>query len=50
MIVNTASECGLTPQYKQLQELYDTYGGQNFVTLVFQQITLRGRSLDQMNP
>lgn len=35
MIVNTASECGLTPQYKQLQELYDTYGGQNFVIIGF---------------
>lgn len=23
LIVNTASECGLTPQYEQLQELYD---------------------------
>lgn len=23
MVVNVASECGLTPQYKQLQELYD---------------------------
>jgi glutathione peroxidase len=26
LLVNVASECGLTPQYKQLQELYDTYG------------------------
>ena len=25
LIVNVASECGYTPQYSQLQELYDTY-------------------------
>ena len=35
MIVNTASECGYTPQYEQLEELYKTYGGDKFVILGF---------------
>jgi glutathione peroxidase len=35
MIVNTASECGYTPQYQQLEELYKTYGGDKFVILGF---------------
>lgn len=26
LIVNTASECGYTPQYKQLQELHENFG------------------------
>lgn len=34
LIVNTASKCGFTPQYKQLQELYDTYKDR-FVILGF---------------
>lgn len=35
MIVNTASECGNTPQYKNLQELYETFGNQNFTIVGF---------------
>ena len=35
MIVNTASKCGLTPQYKDLQALYDTYKEENFVIVGF---------------
>ncbi len=35
MIVNTASKCGFTPQYKTLQELYENYGGENFVIIGF---------------
>ncbi len=35
MIVNTASECGLTPQYEDLQKLYDTYKDKNFVIVGF---------------
>ena len=35
MIVNTASKCGLTPQYEQLQELYAEYKDDNFVIVGF---------------
>ena len=35
MVVNTASECGLTPQYADLQKLYDKYKDQNFVIVGF---------------
>ncbi|MBT8234425.1 MAG: glutathione peroxidase [Saprospiraceae bacterium] len=35
MIVNTASKCGLTPQYKQLQALYEKYKDDNFVIVGF---------------
>jgi len=35
MIVNTASKCGNTPQYENLQKLYDTYKDQNFVIIGF---------------
>ncbi len=35
MIVNTASECALTPQFKKLQELYEEYGGDDFEIIGF---------------
>ncbi|WP_373056437.1 glutathione peroxidase [Zunongwangia sp. H14] len=35
MIVNTASKCGFTPQYKQLQELYSLYKEKDFVIIGF---------------
>ena len=35
MVVNTASECGLTPQYEILQELYEAFKDANFVIIGF---------------
>ncbi|MCZ4336348.1 glutathione peroxidase [Shewanella colwelliana] len=35
LIVNTASKCGFTPQYKALQALYDRYGADKFAVLGF---------------
>ena len=35
LIVNTASECGLTPQYEQLQAIYEKYKDKNFVIVGF---------------
>ena len=33
LIVNVASQCGLTPQYSGLQELQDRFGGKGFTVL-----------------
>jgi len=35
LIVNTASECGLTPQYKDLEAIYEKYKDHNFVIVGF---------------
>jgi len=35
LIVNTASKCGLTPQYEALQALYEKYGGDKFTIIGF---------------
>lgn len=35
MVINTASKCGLTPQYEQLEALYTKYKSKNFVIIGF---------------
>lgn len=35
LIVNTASKCGFTPQYAELQELYEKYKNDNFIIIGF---------------
>lgn len=35
LIVNTASECGFTPQFERLQKLYEKYKDQKFIILGF---------------
>jgi len=35
LIVNVASQCGLTPQYQGLQELHEQYGDRGFEVLGF---------------
>lgn len=35
LVVNTASKCGFTPQYEDLQALYKKYGGDDFVIIGF---------------
>jgi len=35
LVVNTASKCGFTPQYEDLQKLYEKYKSSNFVIIGF---------------
>jgi len=35
LVVNTASKCGLTPQYEDLQKLYEKYASTGFVIIGF---------------
>ena len=36
LVVNTASECGFTPQYDGLEKLHEEYKGKGFTVLGFQ--------------
>ena len=35
LVVNTASRCGFTPQYKSLEQIYNQYKERGFVVLAF---------------
>ena len=35
LVVNTASKCGNTPQYEQLEQLFQKYGGDKFTIIGF---------------
>ena len=35
LVVNTASRCGFTPQYKSLEKIYNKYKERDFVVLAF---------------
>jgi len=35
LVVNTASKCGYTPQYADLQKLYEQYGNKEFTVIGF---------------
>jgi glutathione peroxidase len=35
MVVNTASKCGFTPQYADLEKLYKEFGGDRFIIIGF---------------
>ena len=35
LLINTASKCGLTPQYEQLEQIYQKYKRDGFIILAF---------------
>lgn len=48
LIVNTASKCGLTPQFKGLQQLYEKYSERGFEILGFPCGQFNNQEFDQI--
>ena len=48
LIINSATECGFTPQYDFLQDLYEKYEKDGFVILDFPAISLDIRRPERM--
>ena len=48
LVVNVASKCGLTPQYAQLEKLYEKYKDKDFVIIGFLPTTLWDRNREAM--
>lgn len=49
LIVNTASKCGFTPQFKDLQALYSKYKDKGFVILGFPSDQFMNQEFDEIN-
>ncbi|AXJ02027.1 glutathione peroxidase [Cyclonatronum proteinivorum] len=46
LIVNTASKCGFTSQYRELQQLYETYADRDFTILGFPSADFGGQEFE----
>jgi len=47
LVVNVASQCGLTPQYAELEEVYESFRERGLVVLGFPRMNSRSRSPDR---